>query len=226
MGNELLFCGIIGCVSALRLYKDYRNRYQFNNDFLKNRLVGKNQLFNGIICCNNPIVSQEPIASTINNLFLGNFRNNNIIAKYETKIKTTYSYLDYELPYPRYRTTIYWYLFDRNFYTSPNINFNSNKLILTDNSRIYYPQNKIYNIGHNKIITENSIPNNSQITIFASKTDTDAYQIDCMGPETQVLNDVAYQHYNIHDTKTLCFLGLLIASGLALLIGLIKLKNR
>jgi hypothetical protein len=187
------------CSATYGLYNDYYKRKIFKKEFMTTKIIENKQLLIGNVSCNNSSTSD-------------------IICSRDIYKKEHVKYYDYyftdhinqnklSLPSNLVKIYVFWKK-NKNFnYIHPLIMFNNFQVILNKKTVIYHTNKNLKIISHNKYQIEKSIPNNTNVAIFAENKDN-MLITEYIGKPSAVISEIKYRYYGISNVNTLITLSL------------------
>ena len=235
----LALSSICCCAAAYGLYCDHTTRALFETDFMFYNQIDDKMLITGIITNDNvkscdidcsciyhglkyPICTTNPIHTA--DAYVG-VQDCIKYERYDYNVnvnnKKNYFVDLYRFPRYRIKTINFWKNYNLCKYVSPFIKFNNKPLKIINEHKINYTMSETHYIGNKSYVIEKYVPDNSEITIFASQVD-DCYEAEFIGTKKQVLNDIATKYYGVNDITTVLLTIGLFASVCCFTNALIK----
>lgn len=202
---DIFNCTIIGITSSIFLINDFINRYKFKKIFISENKINNKKLYRDIITYN---------SNKINYLFKEKVYEKiiikNILNQYDLFNLSNLSI--YKLPKfkTQYNIYYYWRPIQNNMIYNHDIYFRNYKLILNNNTKIYYPLIDISYCNNKKIVSK-YMPNNCEVFILAEFID-DIFYAECISQKKEkIIKYVAKKYFNICNEKTfinVCIFGI------------------
>lgn len=219
-----IVAGIFGIIGARGLYQDHQTCKRFDH-LCQTREEGGFQLLSGIVQSETPLE-----ADTVSNTHQSNSHQNNspqsIIRQIITHVqqietKTIYESGTFNSKVPVTDTKVNWRINSKNLFLSPDIFLNtnhggmantnhggvSNTLLVFDNIKYVQWDHTHNNINGSIRTVTDYFYNGRKRTLFGrpSISDPNSFDVKYIGNETNVLNKVKNDHYNINSGRTFCW---------------------
>ena len=212
---EILISSVSLCISGYFLYRDYNKRKFFKEDFFvkkKDEINGK-QMFKAIISID---VDANPI--TKNNYYYVTTYDEYAIFCPKKNFSVIIGSGYRELSFKKYNTEFHLY---------PNIKLNNITTYFELKSKIAYTKSTTTYLSYNTTLISKYIPNNSEVTVFASKrydsnNDLEIYDVKYIGSYDFVISNIAKDYYDINNTLTSIITTVTLFSTLSLISSIIK----
>ena len=179
---------LVGCMSLYGIYRDYVNRQKIKTEFLKTGEIDGKKLMEGIITCD---TNPYPILRT------ETFRKKEIIRHYFNPGSF----------FHRISVSDFWFIDKSSTSISPNVKFDNKNIVFDPNSKIFYTKYSDQSLCSNMFINKKYIPNNSFVTVFGygDIISPEYTLVKYIGSRQDVINEIAFQYYDVYNAKT-CFL--------------------